>query len=475
MTGCSGGLAWAPCQPGGRGRETARPPVPQPLAAAARRPTLTPTPTPDSPRPSTLSLPPSFQFTANGRLHLVLEHVDHCLLDDLEASPSGLGAKTTRCLLWQLAQAVAYLHARGVVHRDVKPENVLVSNAGVMKLCDFGFARPYLTPTNGAGAGGGSGGGDATSLPSTAGRAPSDASELSSSLSSASSLGGAAGDMSDYVATRWYRAPELLVGDRGYGPGVDVWAVGCMAVEMATGAPLFPGESDADQLWRIVRCVGCLTPGHAAAAAVNPHLVAKAAGGRVPGAPPTPAEARPLATRHPGFPADFVELLSACLHPDPARRASAADLVKLPYFAGVEESFPPEYWAEKAAATARRASSAAAAASKKGAGGGGAGSALGPRSISLVAMAGPHAPAPRAADLVPGGRAPPSPTGVARVGVTGGGGGGGGPEPMEWAGRQATLAADLAGVGGGGGGAKGGGGDPATAEQQQQHWPCGAV
>ena len=69
------------------------------------------------------------------------------------------------------------------MHRDIKPENMLLSAAGVLKLCDFGFARYLTGPAN-------------------------------------------AGDMSDYVATRWYRAPELLVGDRSYGPPVDVWAIG---------------------------------------------------------------------------------------------------------------------------------------------------------------------------------------------------------------------------------------------------------
>ena len=78
--------------------------------------------------------------------------------------------------------------------------------------------------------------------------------------------------MSDYVATRWYRAPELLVGDRGYGPGVDVWALGCMAAEMQSGRPLFPGDSDADQLARVLAAVGPLIPEHEAAACSNPHL-----------------------------------------------------------------------------------------------------------------------------------------------------------------------------------------------------------
>ena len=72
-----------------------------------------------------------------------------------------------------------------LMHRDIKPENMLVSGEGLLKLCDFGFARPCAP---------GGGGGRA--------------------------------ELSDYVATRWYRSPELLVGDRCYGPAVDVWAIG---------------------------------------------------------------------------------------------------------------------------------------------------------------------------------------------------------------------------------------------------------
>ncbi|KAK3572766.1 hypothetical protein QTP86_007383 [Hemibagrus guttatus] len=66
----------------------------------------------------------------------------------------------------------------------------------------------------------------------------------------------------DYVATRWYRAPELLVGDTQYGPPVDVWAVGCVFAELLSGAPLWPGKSDVDQLYLIRKTLGDLIPRH---------------------------------------------------------------------------------------------------------------------------------------------------------------------------------------------------------------------
>ena len=82
--------------------------------------------------------------------------------------------------MWQTLQGVAYCHQHGCIHRDVKPENILLTGGGVVKLCDFGFARMMSPGEN----------------------------------------------YTDYVATRWYRAPELLVGDTQYGPPVDVWAIG---------------------------------------------------------------------------------------------------------------------------------------------------------------------------------------------------------------------------------------------------------
>uniref|UniRef100_A0A3B4B701 mitogen-activated protein kinase n=1 Tax=Periophthalmus magnuspinnatus TaxID=409849 RepID=A0A3B4B701_9GOBI len=146
------------------------------------------------------------------RWYLVFEFVERTLLDELEQKPQGLELHTCRQYLYQILRATAFCHQHNVIHRDIKPENILISQGGVVKLCDFGFARTVSVSEGGA--------------------------------------------YTDYVATRWYRPPELLVGDTHYGKPVDVWAVGCLLLEMLTSQPLFPGESDLDQIHHIVRCFG---------------------------------------------------------------------------------------------------------------------------------------------------------------------------------------------------------------------------
>ncbi|KAJ9591982.1 hypothetical protein L9F63_001494 [Diploptera punctata] len=150
-------------------------------------------------------------FRRKRRFYLVFEYMDHTVLDELEKNSSGLGTDTSREYIFQVLRGIDFCHNNNIVHRDVKPENVLVSQLGVIKLCDFGFARLLANPGE---------------------------------------------TCTDYVATRWYRAPELLVGDTKYGREVDIWAVGCLFAEMMTGDPLFPGDSDIDQLYQITKVLG---------------------------------------------------------------------------------------------------------------------------------------------------------------------------------------------------------------------------
>ncbi|XP_009069883.1 PREDICTED: cyclin-dependent kinase-like 2, partial [Acanthisitta chloris] len=225
------------------------------------------------------------------RWYLVFEFVDHTVLDDLEASPNGLDYGRVRKYLFQIMRGIAFCHSHNIIHRDIKPENILVSQSGVVKLCDFGFARPLA----------------------------------------------ASGEVyTDYVATRWYRAPELLVGDSKYGKAVDVWAIGSLITEMLTGEPLFPGDSDIDQLYHITKCLGNLIPRHQELFYKNPLF----AGMRLPEV----KEVESLDKRYPKLPALVLDLAKECLQIDPDKRPSCAELLQHDYFNkdGFAERFTQE-------------------------------------------------------------------------------------------------------------------------------------
>ena len=147
-------------------------------------------------------------FRDDDRICLVFEHVERTVLQDIDDCPNGLRTEAVKSIMFQMIKAIAFMHSHEVLHRDIKPENLLLSHNGVLKLCDFGFARHETRK----------------------------------------------GIYTDYVSTRWYRAPELLVGDASYGKSVDVWSVGCMFAELYNGMPLFPGESDLDTLHHISEC-----------------------------------------------------------------------------------------------------------------------------------------------------------------------------------------------------------------------------
>ncbi|XP_059327126.1 cyclin-dependent kinase-like 2 [Ammospiza nelsoni] len=225
------------------------------------------------------------------RWYLVFEFVDHTMLNDLEDSPNGLDFERVRKYLFQIMRAIAFCHSHNIIHRDIKPENILVSQSGVVKLCDFGFARPLATS------------GEA---------------------------------YTDYVATRWYRAPELLVGDSKYGRPVDVWAVGALITEMLTGEPLFPGDSDIDQLYHITRCLGNLIPRQQELFYKNPLF----AGLKLPEV----KELESLEKRYPKLPAEALELAQECLQIDPDKRPSCAQLLQGDFFNkdGFAERFTQE-------------------------------------------------------------------------------------------------------------------------------------
>uniref|UniRef100_A0A2K6SHM2 Cyclin-dependent kinase-like 3 n=2 Tax=Saimiri boliviensis boliviensis TaxID=39432 RepID=A0A2K6SHM2_SAIBB len=230
-------------------------------------------------------------FRQKKKIHLVFEFIDHTVLDELQHYCYGLESKRLRKYLFQILRAIEYLHSNNIIHRDIKPENILVSQSGITKLCDFGFARTLAAP----------------------------------------------GDIyTDYVATRWYRAPELVLKDTSYGKPVDIWALGCMIIEMATGNPYLPSSSDLDLLHKIVLKVGNLTPHLQNIFSKSPIFA-----GVVLPQVQHPKNARKKYPKLNGLLADIVH---ACLQIDPAGRISSSDLLRHEYFTrdGFIEKFMPE-------------------------------------------------------------------------------------------------------------------------------------
>lgn len=108
-----------------------------------------------------------------------------------------------------------FLHSAELLHRDLKPSNVLLNSDCVLKICDFGLARSLVNDKEGS---------DVV--------------------------------LTEEVATRWYRAPEVLLGSQNYDKSADVWSIGCIMAEMLSGKPFFPGNSTLNQLERIVSFTG---------------------------------------------------------------------------------------------------------------------------------------------------------------------------------------------------------------------------
>jgi len=129
-------------------------------------------------------------------------------------------------IIYQSFLALSYIHARGLVHRDMKPANLLLNSDCLMKVADFGLAR---------------------SVQENRTNEPLEGNGIS------------ADQMTDYVATRWYRAPEILVGSDAYGVEVDMWSMGCILAEMLLGTPVFSGTSTLNQLEKFGEVLGAPT------------------------------------------------------------------------------------------------------------------------------------------------------------------------------------------------------------------------
>ncbi|KAJ3312908.1 cyclin-dependent serine/threonine protein kinase [Boothiomyces sp. JEL0838] len=145
------------------------------------------------------------------KLTLVFEYLDSDLKKYLDSNAGDISINTIQLLMHQLLEGIAYCHEHRVLHRDLKPQNLLINKKMELKLADFGLARAVGIPVRG---------------------------------------------YSHEVVTLWYRSPDVLMGSRNYSNTIDMWSIGCIMAEMATGRPLFPGISIRDQLLKIFQTLG---------------------------------------------------------------------------------------------------------------------------------------------------------------------------------------------------------------------------
>lgn len=150
------------------------------------------------------------------KLMLVFDHMDMDLKKymDTKGDRGALQPMVIKSFMYQLLKGIEFCHRNKVLHRDLKPQNLLTNSKGQLKLGDFGLARAFGIPVN---------------------------------------------TFSNEVVTLWYRAPDVLLGSRTYNTSIDIWSAGCIMAEMYTGRPLFPGTTNEDQITRIFRIMGTPT------------------------------------------------------------------------------------------------------------------------------------------------------------------------------------------------------------------------
>jgi mitogen-activated protein kinase 15 len=194
-------------------------------------------------------------------------------------------------IIYQLLKSLKFMHSGQMLHRDIKPSNILLNSECQVKVCDFGLARSVMQQND----------------------------------HSANPV------LTDYVATRWYRAPEILLGSTSYTKGVDTWSVGCIIGELISGKPIFPGTSTMNQLDRIMEVTG--RPSAEDVEAIKSPFAATMLESLPMSRP------KPLSDMFPQASVEALDLLRLCLQFNPSKRISAHAALRHPY---VVEFHKPE-------------------------------------------------------------------------------------------------------------------------------------
>jgi len=212
------------------------------------------------------------------KLNLVFEYVEHDMKKYMKSLKEPLTFAQVRRLMRQLLEGIVHCHNRRIIHRDLKPQNLLIDPVkGDLKIADFGLARAFSVPIR---------------------------------------------TLTHEIETLWYRAPEVLLGQKEYSLGVDTWAIGCIFAELHERRPLFVGDSEIDQIFKIFQFHGTPTekewpgithipdfkPTFPKFKGVNPYDVLK------------------------NMSPDGIDLMMKLVALDPARRITAVEALKHRYF-----------------------------------------------------------------------------------------------------------------------------------------------
>lgn len=221
-------------------------------------------------------------------LFLIFEYLDSDLKKYIDEHGSGqteipIPPADVKRLMYQLCKGVAYCHSHGVMHRDLKPQNLLLDKKnGLLKIGDLGLSRAFTVPLK---------------------------------------------SYTHEVVTLWYRAPEVLLGATHYSTPVDIWSVGCIFAELVRKKPLFPGDSELQQLLHIFRFLG------------TPHEKMWPGVSKLRDWHEYPQwQPQKLPKLVPNLDTDGMDLLSRMLQYDPSKRITAKEALHHPYFDNIDKS-----------------------------------------------------------------------------------------------------------------------------------------
>mmetsp|Transcript_17294 Transcript_17294/g.30879 ORF Transcript_17294/g.30879 Transcript_17294/m.30879 type:complete len:338 (-) Transcript_17294:290-1303(-) len=224
-------------------------------------------------------------FLDKRSIHLVLEFLEHDLEQVIKDPTLRLDEADVKGFMQAFLTSLATCHQHWVLHRDIKPNNLLITPEGHLKLADFGLSRIYGTPTR---------------------------------------------EYTNAVFAHWYRAPELLFGARFYGAGVDMWGAGCVFAELLLRRPWMPGSGDIDQLGKIFQMLGTPTEQQWPGMTELPGYVEF-----------HKTRAPPLRTTFKDASDEALELLAQMVQFDPMSRISAKDALNHRFFTTAPLPTPP--------------------------------------------------------------------------------------------------------------------------------------